>query len=260
MEYILYLLRTFFNIYSLILQAFSVALMVEKISSDDDFFMMGGNSITAAHVSHRLGVDMRWLYHYPSPAKLLTALLEKEGSDIIDISGDADSRKNLKTDRWNKFSLDDSESLNHFDLKEGGSSGKRKQIQSNEGFSRAAIPRNDNSSISKHYNVVSDFSINLEDISQVGGHLWNSLLTSASCAFSRCNKVVYEHKYNGNNECAETLLVKSPRGENGSLEKLWQVHMESCVDASPLVVFKHPNIYLFIGSHSQKFVCVDAKK
>ncbi|KAA0039622.1 putative acyl-activating enzyme 19 isoform X1 [Cucumis melo var. makuwa] len=243
----------------IIKKAFSDALMVEEISSDDDFFTMGGNSITAALVSHRLGVDMRWLYHYPSPAKLLTVILEKKGLDIIGINGDADSRRNLKTDRWNKYSLNDSEFLNHFDLKEGGSSGKRKQVQPNGGFSRAVVPRNNNSLLSKHCKVVSDHSINLEDISQVGGHLWNSPLTSVSCAFSRCNKVVYEHKYIGDNECAGTLSVKSPRGEIGSMKKLWQVHMESCVDASPLLVFKHPNIYLFIGSHSHKFVCVDAK-
>ncbi|XP_023006185.1 putative acyl-activating enzyme 19 [Cucurbita maxima] len=239
-------------------KAFSDALMIKEISSDDDFFTMGGNSIAAAHVSYRLGVDMRWLYHYPSPAKLLTALLEKKESDI-DISRDADSRKNLKIDRWNKFSFDDSEFLTHFDINEGQNSGKRKQVHPNDGFSRVAIPRNNNSSISKHNKEVSDFSINLEDIGQVGGHLWDSLLTSVSCAFSRYNKVVYEHKDIGNSECVETLLVKSPRGENGSMKKLWQVHMESCVDASPLVVFKHPKIYLFIGSHSQKFVCVDAK-
>lgn len=260
MEYVLYVMYKFFNIYSLALQAFSDALLVEEISSDDDFFMMGGNSITAAHVSHRLGVNMRWLYHYPSPGKLFTALLEKKGSDIIDICSDADSRKNLKTDRLNKMSSEDSEFLNNFDHKEGETYGKRKQIQSNEGFSRRAIPRNDDSLTSKHCKVVSDFSINLEDISQVGWRLWDSLLTSVSCAFSRCNKVVYEQKYAGNNERVETLLLKSPKGEKGSMKKLWQVHMGSCVDASPLVVFKHPNIYLFIGSHSQKFVCVDAKK
>ncbi|XP_038907107.1 putative acyl-activating enzyme 19 isoform X2 [Benincasa hispida] len=243
----------------IIKKVFSDALMVEEISSDDDFFTMGGNSITAAHVSHRLGVDMRWLYHYPSPAELLMFILEKKGSDIIDINGNTDERKNLKTDGWNKYSSDDSEFLNRFDLKEGGNSGKRKQVQPNDGFSRAVIPRNNKSLLSKHYKVVSDFSNNLEDISQVGGHLWNSPLTSVSCAFSRCNKVVYEHKYVGGNECAETLSIKFPRGENGSMKKLWQVHMESCVDASPLLVFKHPNIYLFIGSHSHKFVCVDAK-
>lgn len=241
-------------------KAFSDALMVEEISSDDDFFTMGGNSITAAHVSHRLGVDMRWLYHYPSPAKLLMVLLEKKGSHIIDINGDADTRKNLKPGRWNKYSLDDSEFLNPFDLKEGGNSGKRKQVQPNDGFSRAVTPRNDNSSVSKHYKVASDFFINLEDINQVGGHLWNSALTSVSCALSRCNKVVYEHKYVGDTEWAENLSVKSPRGAKGSMKKLWQVHMESCVDASPLLVFKHPYVYLFIGSHSHKFVCVDAKK
>ena len=253
-------MHTFFSIHSLVLQAFSDALMVEEISSGDDFFTMGGNSITAAHVSHRLGIDMRWLYHYPSPAKLLTVILEKKGLDIIRINEDADSRRNLKTDRWNKYSLDDSEFLNHFDLKEGGSSGKRKQVQPNGDFSRAVVPRNNNSLLSKHYKAVSDCSINLENISQVGGHLWHSPLTSVSCAFSRCNKVVYERKYIGDNKRAGTLLVKSPRGENGSMKKLWQVHMESCVDASPLLVFKHPNIYLFIGSHSHKFVCVDAKK
>lgn len=42
------------------------------------------------------------------------------------------------------------------------------------------------------------------------------------------------------------------------MHELWKVYMESCVDASPLVVVKQQDVYLFIGSHSHKFVCVNA--
>ncbi|KAL0308779.1 UNVERIFIED_CONTAM: putative acyl-activating enzyme 19, partial [Sesamum radiatum] len=49
------------------------------------------------------------------------------------------------------------------------------------------------------------------------------------------------------------------RDGKGFMRELWKVEMDSCVDASPLLVFKGSALYVFIGSHSRKFVCVDGK-
>ncbi|KAG5565347.1 hypothetical protein RHGRI_001298 [Rhododendron griersonianum] len=70
-------------------KAFCDALMVEMVFDDDDFFKMGGNSISAAHVSHGLEMDMRLLYIFPSPMKLQMALMGKEGLRAINGRADA---------------------------------------------------------------------------------------------------------------------------------------------------------------------------
>eukprot|EP00268_Persea_americana_P065941 TRINITY_DN8886_c0_g1_i9.p1 TRINITY_DN8886_c0_g1~~TRINITY_DN8886_c0_g1_i9.p1 ORF type:complete len:494 (-),score=76.64 TRINITY_DN8886_c0_g1_i9:79-1500(-) len=67
-------------LFQAIKQAFCEALMVERIADFDDFFVMGGNSIAAAHVAHKLGIDMRLLYIFSTPCQLLNALLDRKGS------------------------------------------------------------------------------------------------------------------------------------------------------------------------------------
>uniref|UniRef100_A0A453QE72 4-coumarate--CoA ligase n=1 Tax=Aegilops tauschii subsp. strangulata TaxID=200361 RepID=A0A453QE72_AEGTS len=48
-------------------KAFCDALLVDEVSEFDDFFTLGGNSISAAHAAHKLEIDMRLLYIYPTP-------------------------------------------------------------------------------------------------------------------------------------------------------------------------------------------------
>ncbi|MDV3153376.1 MAG: acyl carrier protein, partial [Candidatus Phytoplasma australasiaticum] len=58
------------------LQAFCDALVVKNVNNNDDFFTMGGDSISAAHTCHKLGINMKLLYTFPTPLKLATALLD----------------------------------------------------------------------------------------------------------------------------------------------------------------------------------------
>ncbi|KAM3684926.1 hypothetical protein ACJW31_11G079800 [Castanea mollissima] len=102
-----------------------------------------------------------------------------------------------------------------------------------------------------------DFFMMGEGGSPRDGYLWSSASEFTSCSVSRCNRVMYEG--GRNDACQATWSVKIPRDRKGSMQDFWKVHMESCVDASPMVVFKDPNFYLFIGSHSHKFLCVNAK-
>ncbi|KAG0491983.1 hypothetical protein HPP92_005381 [Vanilla planifolia] len=67
-------------------EAFLAALPVEEILDDDDFFIMGGNSISAAHAAYYLGIDMRLLYIFPSPLKLLDALLDQKQDSLFSTS------------------------------------------------------------------------------------------------------------------------------------------------------------------------------
>ncbi|XP_078437775.1 AMP-dependent synthetase and ligase family protein isoform X2 [Wolffia australiana] len=59
-------------------QVFCDVLVLEKVQDNDDFFALGGNSILAALFSHRLGVDMRLIYSFPTPASLAAAALDRE--------------------------------------------------------------------------------------------------------------------------------------------------------------------------------------
>lgn len=82
-------------------QAFSSALMDYKISGDDDFFLLGGDSIGAAHVAHLLGIDMRLLYMFPTPHKLQVALSNKEETSLLDVRQVVNWELKRKTEKQN---------------------------------------------------------------------------------------------------------------------------------------------------------------
>jgi acyl-CoA synthetase len=223
--------------------------MVEEVSDDDDFFMMGGNSIAAAHLSHNLGIDMRFIYYFPSPSKLYLALIEKKRPWHLDFKKDANWEMNLDEGTGNIFHSIKSEIADPFLFKPQGS------------LLRISFGENENNAVvSKRLRVDSNILVTPEGVSPRDGYLWNSAAKFASCSVSRCNKVMYEGQYRRNDICQAIWSAKIPRDRKGSMLEIWKVHMESCVDASPIIVFKNPDIYLFIGSHSHKFLCVNAKR
>ncbi|KAL9142253.1 hypothetical protein ABFS82_14G157000 [Erythranthe guttata] len=192
------------NLIQVILKVFSDALMVEKVSVDDDFFEMGGNSISAAYATFKLGIHMKLLYTFPTPRRLQTALLSSKFSVQIDAHSGVDSNM----DNYNPI--------------------KKLKVESKE-----QSPR---------------------DI------LWNpGAVVHTECTFSRCNRSTHgvqcEENYSSN---AASSKIR-PRDGKGFMQVQWKVDMESCVDASPLVVFKGSRVCVFIGSHSRKFVCIDGK-
>ncbi|XVF56680.1 hypothetical protein PTKIN_Ptkin06aG0139900 [Pterospermum kingtungense] len=221
------------NLMQLIKRAFCDALMVEDVSDDDDFFMIGGNSIAAAHVSHNLGIDMRLLYTFPTPSKLVGTILEKKGSKNTNFGINDNLKLIAEPDKRNAFSSLESEN---------------------------PYERNDDQAVrSKRLKVDSGKYYVLEPLHSFSGYLWNSTPILKSCSVSRCNKVMLEGGYQVNDTWKVAQLVEIPRTRTGYMQELWKVHMGSCVDASPLVVFKDSEIYLFVGSHSHKFLCVNAK-
>eukprot|EP00257_Ricinus_communis_P018927 XP_015577767.1 putative acyl-activating enzyme 19 isoform X2 [Ricinus communis] len=224
-------------------KAFCDALMVEDISDDEDFFVMGGSSITAAQVSYDLGIDMRLLYEYPTPSKLQSALLDKKESYKLDVKTDTSWKAKSKACRWN---------INY--------ASPYLSLKSREWLLKNYHPNNDqNVAASKRFKVDLDRHISSKHVSLSDGYSWPALIP-ISCSFSRCNKVMYERAYSLSNTHQLSWSVEVPRnGKCSSLQELWKIHMVSCVDASPLVVFKDQDVFLFIGSHAQKFICIDAK-
>ncbi|KAI8572502.1 hypothetical protein RHMOL_Rhmol01G0204200 [Rhododendron molle] len=218
--------------------AFCDALMVEMVSDDDDFFKMGGNSISAAHVSHSLEMDMRLLYIFPSPMKLQMALMGKEG--LRAINGRADA--NLAHEESLLSNLK-SPSLHSFRPR---------------GRILRLCDKSDNFS-GKRQKVDPDYYRSSMKISLGDGYPWDCNPFQVPCSFSRCNKLIYEGSHEGKDLCQKFNEVEIPRNKRVDMKEVWKVHMESCIDASPLVVFKDQDVFVFIGSHSFKFLCINAK-
>ncbi|KAI3448987.1 hypothetical protein Pfo_005652 [Paulownia fortunei] len=229
------------HLIQVIKKVFSDALMVEKVSVDDDFFVMGGNSISAAYVSFKLGIHMKLLYTFPTPLRLQLALLSSSSSVGTDAHLGVDLRRpgGMLLSRESKipnfhgsnphgrlFGADSNrDNYNH---------AKKLKTESNT----CAGPSKEQSPI---------------DI------LWNPTAGHTECSFSRCNKSTHGGQCEGNYSCHRVWSNIIPRDGKGFMRELWKVEMDSCVDASPLVVFKGSDNYLFVGSHSHKFVCIHGK-
>jgi len=209
--------------------------MIEKVCDDDDFFMLGGNSLSAAHVAYSLGIDLRFLYYYPSALKLCMALLQKKGS--CSLHNSLDSCLQINTDRQD----------NHiYTNRTENSSLLESRMTSKD--------NDDGSSPSKRLKRGST------DVTSWGDESfpWSSPLLSFSV--NRCNKVLHEGQQEVIDMHQKTWSADIPRGNRGHMKDFWKVYMESCVDASPMLVCKGTHIYLFIGSHSHKFLCINARR
>lgn len=190
------------------MQAFCDALAVEIINNNDDFFTMGGDSISAAHTCHKLGINMKLLYTFPTPLKLVTALMDPKTKVPTrlhtEVSVGGPQGTHLKTNKPHGRLLGEPDAENHY----------------------------------PHKVIKRDGDLNV------------------SFAISRGNKIMYGENYDISKLFQETR-VGEPKG---SITKLWKVHMESCVDASPLIVVRDDDMFVYIGSHSRKFVCIKASR
>ncbi|XP_062101157.1 putative acyl-activating enzyme 19 isoform X4 [Humulus lupulus] len=234
-------------------EAFCDVLMVAEVSDDDDFFMMGGNSIAAAHLSNNLGVDMRLLYYFPSPSKLCTTLLERKRSELY-LGKDVNWEMNLKQEKRKLFHAVHSKTPNPANNNSG-----LKLLGTHHGKDEI------HAATSKRLKLDSNVNVTSEGLTPLNFYPWNTASTCFSCSFSRCNNVLYEcynkmNEYdNKMDEIHQATCLKVSRNKNFLMQELWKVYLGSCVDASPLIVFRSPGIYLFIGSHSHEFLCVNVR-
>ncbi|KAK7390082.1 hypothetical protein VNO78_25381 [Psophocarpus tetragonolobus] len=216
-------------------KAFHDTLMVEKVCKDDDFFTMGGNSLSAARVAYSLGIDLRFLYFYPTPFKLCMALLQKKGS--CPLHNRLDSCLQINTDRE-----DNHISTNHVENSRSLESRMISNDKDDDSFPSKRLKRD-----------LTDVTSGVDE-----SFSWYSP-SQLSFSLSRCNKVLRKGQQVVIDSHQTTRSANVPIGSRGHMNDFWKVYMESCVDASPMLVFKGTNIYLFIGSHSHKFFCINAR-
>ncbi|PIN15871.1 Acyl-CoA synthetase [Handroanthus impetiginosus] len=229
------------HLIQVIIKVFSDALMVEKVSVDDDFFAMGGNSISAAYVSFKLGINMKLLYTFPTPVRLQKALLSSRSSVGTDAIFGVDLR------RLGGILHSRESGLPSF----LGSKPRGRSFEADSNRD-VYIPAKKLKTCSNNHAVSSTDQSPRDS-------LWDPTAVHTECSFSRCNKSTHGGQCDGNNSCDTAWSNIIPIDGRGFVRKLWKVGMYSCVDASPLVVFKGSGVYLFIGSHAQKFVCIDGK-
>ncbi|XP_030471399.2 putative acyl-activating enzyme 19 isoform X2 [Syzygium oleosum] len=229
------------NVLEVIKKAFCDALMIEEVSDDDDFFSLGGNSIAAAHASHNLGISMKSLYDFPTPSKLQIILLEKQGlrsvdlnvSDSLGMNSEANERKSSHVDKLSEFQL--------------VGLGQERRL------TRTISPDSKNDKLtSKRLKFSSEVDLTPEGP-------WKSMSLLEPCSLSRCNRVMYEDENSVKDVDQQSLQLDFSRDLKGLMHEVWKAPMESCVDASPLLVVRDQEICVFIGSHSQRFVRIDAK-
>ncbi|CAH9147879.1 unnamed protein product [Cuscuta epithymum] len=212
-------------------KAFCDGLKVDKVSHNADFFEMGGNSISAAYVSYTLGINMKELYTFPTPERLQLALLRNKVSFNHGLGSGSSKAGNYEGPSNSKIFSADSKEHSH----------NRKIPLRGHPFKRMKMD--------------SDLYIGSNN---VGARDSYSSFDLIKCSFSRCNHVKHVEQCEGC-ECYSMHTQEFPIDGKFSIRECWKVHMESCVDASPLVVHRKRDVYVFIGSHSHKFVCIDAK-
>ena len=250
-------------------QAFCDTLQREEISENDDFFMMGGNSISAAHAAHKLGIDMRLLYAFPTPFKLLNGVLDQKNSHGILSNYSPVSAKRAKIldvmqpkSNTSRVNLEDSKLLGQSsDAANGkGTLGLCRQLNVDRTISY--LEKNDDSLFSLGP-LTGNSSLPPASHGPVSVYGRDDVWISNFClpfaySLSRCNQLVTWGERKLNNARRLCSLIKLPRYTKGCLQELWKVPLRSCVDASPLIVYKDGTINVFIGSHSRVFLCIDA--
>lgn len=209
-----------------IIQIFCDALQVEEIEDEADFFSLGGNSISAAQVAFKLSINMKLLYQYSSPFQLLNILIKPP--------------HNFLTNHGKRLKLKD---MYFFDGED-----RHKIISKN---------KNDSSSsglISTNIPLILRHSLPKDDSS------WLSNFPKDSrYSFSRCNKVINGIEPSLNNPNDAKYILEMTSREDIFMQELWKVSLDSCVDASPLLILKDGYFHLIIGSHAHLLLCVNAQ-
>lgn len=210
--------------------------MTEEVSDEDDFFAIGGNSIAAAHASYNLGINMSLIYEFPSPSKLERVLVERIRSGSLHVRNNAATK------------------IHQEDAKE-----KSLHLVNTEAYSG----KNEKHNFTyKRMKVSCDKSqmLKVEDHRMSNRNPWKNFSSIASCSFSRCNRLMYRENQSRANDGYRVRSANVFTHTKGFIYEVWKVQMDSCVDASPLVVVKSPEVYVFVGSHSHKFACINAKR
>ncbi|PUZ62496.1 hypothetical protein GQ55_4G363100 [Panicum hallii var. hallii] len=241
-------------------KAFSDALLVDEVSDYDDFFALGGNSISAAHVAHKLEIDMRLLYIYTTPSKLLHALFVKS-SHAVSPTHDFHSRKRLKVSASISGSFDpvsatlDNKFHGKGNINEEGTRDQFGRNHVNEIVGQLNKNMTYDRYQAKDKYPCSDTCSNDGIFRSTPSSPWIlNFYLQKKWSFGRCNR--FMHGSEGALQ-VEDICTSVSYNNRGYLMKLWDVPLDSCVDASPLLVVNNGMMHIFIGSHSHLFLCID---
>ncbi|CAM0912418.1 unnamed protein product [Alopecurus aequalis] len=236
-------------------KAFCDALLIDEVSDFDDFFALGGNSISAAHAAHKLEIDMRLLYIYPTPSKLLHALVV-ENSSLVSPTDEPHPKKGLNVSSSIQTSFDPITA--NVDEGKAQINGERSHhhIEVSYGnemdgpLNKYIFSPNDRYQVNDPY-----LETCLKDRNSVMGTQWIlNFCLQKKWSIGRCNRFMHENE--GKLQLDDVFSYVSCN-KKGYLQELWNIPLYSCVDASPLLVVNNGMVNIFIGSHSHLFLCID---
>jgi acyl-CoA synthetase len=219
---------------------------------------LGGNSVSAAHAAHKLEIDMRLLYIYPTPLKLLHALYVEQTSLVSPTDERHPKGPNISASIQRSF---DPITANVHDTSHEGKS----QINGEHAHDHiaASYGNETDGQLSKYIFSPSDrYEANdlcLETCSKDRNSFMDSQWILSFClqkmwSIGRCNR--FTHVYEGKLQLHDVCSYVSCN-RRGYLQELWNIPLDSCVDASPLLVMNNGMMNIFIGSHSHLFLCID---
>uniref|UniRef100_A0A1J3GDJ9 Putative acyl-activating enzyme 19 n=1 Tax=Noccaea caerulescens TaxID=107243 RepID=A0A1J3GDJ9_NOCCA len=193
------------SLMQIIKKAFCDALLVKEVTDDDDFFAIGGDSLAAAHLSHSLGIDMRLIYQFRSPSKLLICLSARIGK----LRKDLQHKTTLKLDHNGESQIGNELVTRTTTLHSG--------VTSDPTPSRTWCEKN---ASAKRLKIDSEqfSSKRLEEKNS-----WDSGFSHIQCAFTRCNKVHYPNSCSNEGGNQENWSVEFPRNQVVSMQELWKL-------------------------------------
>lgn len=240
-------------------KAFCDALLVDEVSEFDDFFTLGGNSISAAHVAHKLEIDMRLIYIHSTPSKLLQALLMARNHGISP-THEPHPRKGLNVSASITSSLNPISANVDDTFHEGKAqiNGERAHDHISGNYENE-IDGQLNNKMTSPYDRYQAKDLHsetcLNDRNSVNGSQWIlNFCLQKKWSIGRCNR--FMHGYEGKLQLEDACSYVS-YNKRGYLRELWNIPLDSCVDASPLLVLTNGTMNIFIGSHSHLFLCID---
>ncbi|KAL6606345.1 hypothetical protein ACP70R_041998 [Stipagrostis hirtigluma subsp. patula] len=237
-------------------KAFCDALLVDEVSEFDDFFALGGNSISAAHLAHKLEIDMRLLYIHSTPSKLLHALLV-ERRHLISPTLEFHDGKRLKVSARtsSSFTPVSAKLYDNFYVKgQTNGEGTHDQIAKNHLYETASQLNKSMTSNDRYQAKDLCLDAFLNDGISSGSQWILNFYLQKKWSIGRCNRFMHDDE--GKLRLGDVGSYVSYT-KRGYLLELWNVPLDSCVDASPLLVMNNGTMNIFIGSHSHLFLCID---
>ena len=202
---------------------------------------------------------MRLLYIYPTPSKLLHALVvgnsslvsptdephPKKGPDVsLSIQRSFDPITANVDDRFHEGKTQINGKRVHDHI--AGSYGNEMDGQLN----KYIFSPDDRYQANDPY-----LETCLKDRNNAMGSQWiQNFCLQKKWSIGRCNRFMHVHegKLQLDDVCSYVSCNK-----RGYLQELWNIPLDSCVDASPLLVLNNGMMNIFIGSHSHLFLCID---